>query len=239
VCGAETKAAESLQEVVKNVVEQASVTGAVAAPVESGFVTQNVAPQPVAYQEEAYTNEEYVYEDYADETYEGQPQKATRGEKKQRNFLLPVTILAMLTAITTITIFVVTRQGEEYTPAPPGIYGAQTQAPSNPQPTDGLSLYHIERVVYGHLANYPNTTVGTAFGQFFTDYMWTHLLRGDTDYVNFFGMMAQHNAEPISVQIMFRFDPDNTSFSPSRLLIGGIQQDTVAINGLLDSVFGV
>ena len=150
-----------------------------------------------------------------------------------RRVVIGITVVALLVVIGAFTMIMRRGRGDEHTPT---ASGTEAGAQADPAVLGEVSLYHIERVVYGRLSGYPNVDVGAAFREYFDDFRWDHLLDGRIHYVTFVGTMS-HDGAPTSVQIYFRFTADETAFSAAMLFIEGIIQDNSSLHELLDSVF--
>jgi len=164
-------------------------------------------------------------------THEGSPEiETTTIVIKQRQMVITLSVIALLAIIVTIAI-ILNRRSSDYPQTPTGI----TQI-EDPAVRYEVSIYHIDRVFYGYLDNYPGLTVGAAFAQYFADSSWTHFLNGAIHYVSFTGTTALDGINT-PTQILFRFTADDASFNATGLFFSGIWQDAGRLHGLLDSVF--
>ena len=151
-----------------------------------------------------------------------------------RKILFAVLAVVLLVVIAVAAFFVIRGRSSANAPAPPVVQDIHTPPPA----TQGVSLHHIERVFYGRLVDHPGTTIGAAFGRYFTDYEWGHFLDGNTNVVTFFGLRHRGGEdEPTEVQIYFRFTAGDADFDATNLFLGGFWQEPSVLRELLDSVF--
>ena len=96
--------------------------------------------------------------------------------------------------------------------------------------------YHMNRVARGHLEEHTNITIGAAFERFFTNFEWNYFSDGDVNYVSFHGDM-QRDGETVMAQFIFQFTDNDEDFEVIVLVLGGVMQDILVINELLDYIF--
>ncbi|MCL2405812.1 MAG: zinc-ribbon domain-containing protein [Defluviitaleaceae bacterium] len=229
VCGAEIVAEESPQAEPQNITEVAPA--AIPTPVEVSPAIPVPDAVPIQAQEP-----QTVYPQHVPATHHALLEEEGTGGMNKKTIII-VSAIVLLAVISAVVAFFLSRGqglGNEHTPAPRSTYEAQ---PTGPNIENEVSLYHINRVVNGYLANYPGTSVGTAFGQFFTDYTWSHFTDNNINYVDFVGTMLLEDATTVRMQIWFRFTADDQSFNASNLFRGGFYQDAATLRGLLDTVF--
>ena len=166
--------------------------------------------------------------------YHSGPPRDEDAIPRRGRFIVAAAIVALLLVAVGVTVFMRGR-GEEYVPV---ATAPEVTAPEDEEPVElsTLSLYHIQRVVYGRLSGYPNVDVGEAFMAYFEDFRWDHFLDGQIHYVSFVGVMS-YEGEPTTAQVLFRFTADDSAFSAVGLFIEGIIQENSRMYELLDSVF--
>jgi len=222
VCGAETQEEDSTQDEAQSTVEDAPDSDDPELS-QQDFITQSEAPPPIAVREQ---HQEY--------TYNTPQENVNANSSRQRKVVFSITVIALLAIITTAIIVIGRGRGEASAPTPQNVQGEHIQ--EGPDVRGEVSLYHIDRVVNGYLTSYPDITVGDAFMQYFTDYMWTHFISGNINYVSFFGTM-QRDGTDVPVQVHFRFTAGDTDFNASGLFLNSYWQETFVLNELLESVF--
>ena len=168
----------------------------------------------------------------ADQIYDN-PHHGIPTASVNRRIVIGVTIVALLAVVSVYTMIMRRGRGDEHAPAASGTAAGPH---TDPAILGEVSLYHIERVVYGRLSGYPNIDVGAAFREYFDDFRWDNFLNGRIHFVSFVGTMS-HDGSPTTAQVLFRFTADDTAFSAYGLFIEGIIQDNARLYELLDSIF--
>jgi len=227
VCGAKTQGEESIPAnnsppvQVNNTVANAPNAGTMPDMPQSGYIPSGAAPTPV---NALHPRRQVI---------NGTPETANTNDGRQRKVISIILAIALIAVTTTLATLFIRGQSDASVPVQPRMQA--TPAPDTNVRAEG-NLPHVERVSYGHLANYPGTAVGSAFEQYFTDYEWRHFLSGNINYVSFFGTMQRDN-ESVTAQVLFRFTAGDVAFNATGLFLDGIWQETSVLNQLLDSVF--
>ncbi|MCL2377793.1 MAG: zinc ribbon domain-containing protein [Defluviitaleaceae bacterium] len=222
-CGAEAKAGDSSQAKLQETDENMPDKNAVPALVQDS----HVAEMPKAVNSATRLSQSHSRE------VEAEPEYTDTSTTGRRNIVLTMSVIVILGIVAAIALFILTGRGDEYMP---NSHAANDAPVIDPAVQGEVSLYHIERVFYGSLADYPGAIVGLVFSQFFVNYVWTHFVSEGINYVSFFGEMPIDDASPISVQILFRFTPGDMEFNASSLFLDGIYQEPAVLYELLDSV---